>query len=476
MSNQPKGTVENTIILVVSSMGMACLISGLFCAFFNPVGLFFEVESVTLVMIARLSLLLGLATISIFSAITHGYIFAIKSLTVLKVISLVFVVLPVAAAALLPILSDMHLVYIISSFLAGCGYAFYLALWADALRTFWHYQVGIYVALGFLAAAVIALFNDHMHPVFALVSYVMLVGFSAMLLKMCRRYMGLRDRLDPVKGERFPLSPWHEMLLGLYSIACGVFIALFCMGLQSYDLQIWAVTAIMIAAAAYSAALMVRKRYLPSGMTQRVIALPLLGALFATPFVTEQLQLVIGFLVIIVFFSMDISNYSSLVALSDEQHVSPFFVISRGRLFIYCGLLIGVLVGYILFQIGMVVPGNMALLAVCFALACAILAMMLARPSVLQHVSDRVNLEDVGEKESDWVRHRCLMLAERYKLTAREVDVLLLLARGRNAKFIEKELFISLNTAKTHISHVYRKLGVSSQQALLDMVDEDTTA
>ena len=44
-------------------------------------------------------------------------------------------------------------------------------------------------------------------------------------------------------------------------------------------------------------------------------------------------------------------------------------------------------------------------------------------------------------------------------LTQRELEVLKLLGEGFNNKAIAKTLYISLNTVKTHISHILRKLG-----------------
>jgi DNA-binding CsgD family transcriptional regulator len=47
-------------------------------------------------------------------------------------------------------------------------------------------------------------------------------------------------------------------------------------------------------------------------------------------------------------------------------------------------------------------------------------------------------------------------------LTAREIDVLSLLARGYSYAEIAMRLGISLNTVATHIKNSYRKLGVHS--------------
>lgn len=58
-----------------------------------------------------------------------------------------------------------------------------------------------------------------------------------------------------------------------------------------------------------------------------------------------------------------------------------------------------------------------------------------------------------------------------YGLSPREADVCSLLGRGRNRQFVADELGISLETAKTHVTNIYRKLGIHSQQELLDVVE-----
>jgi DNA-binding NarL/FixJ family response regulator len=49
------------------------------------------------------------------------------------------------------------------------------------------------------------------------------------------------------------------------------------------------------------------------------------------------------------------------------------------------------------------------------------------------------------------------------QLTARELDVVALLAEGRSNVEISRELYISLKTVKSHVSHVLTKLGVASR-------------
>ncbi len=62
-------------------------------------------------------------------------------------------------------------------------------------------------------------------------------------------------------------------------------------------------------------------------------------------------------------------------------------------------------------------------------------------------------VEDVRDEELD-------------RLSAREVEVMRLIARGYTYREIASELFISIKTVETHVSKVLRKLQLSSRHEL----------
>lgn len=64
----------------------------------------------------------------------------------------------------------------------------------------------------------------------------------------------------------------------------------------------------------------------------------------------------------------------------------------------------------------------------------------------------------------------CEEIEEEHRLTPREGELLKLLAQGRDAGYIEKELFLSRNTVKSYTKAVYVKLDVHSKQELIDYV------
>ncbi|GCD98750.1 response regulator [Embleya hyalina] len=57
-------------------------------------------------------------------------------------------------------------------------------------------------------------------------------------------------------------------------------------------------------------------------------------------------------------------------------------------------------------------------------------------------------------------------------LTAREVEILQLLARGVGNAEIARRLFISQATVKTHLGHIYAKLGVDTRTAAVSVATE----
>ena len=75
------------------------------------------------------------------------------------------------------------------------------------------------------------------------------------------------------------------------------------------------------------------------------------------------------------------------------------------------------------------------------------------------------------ENGQDYFKRKCAVIADMYLLSRREAEVLLLLARGRNAAAIQNILYIAPGTANTHMRHIYRKINVHSQQELIELVE-----
>jgi Response regulator containing a CheY-like receiver domain and an HTH DNA-binding domain len=69
------------------------------------------------------------------------------------------------------------------------------------------------------------------------------------------------------------------------------------------------------------------------------------------------------------------------------------------------------------------------------------------------------------------IEERCTQLGAEGGLTERETEIFAMLARGRNGQYVMDHYVISRNTVKSHVKHIYAKLGVHSQQELIDLVE-----
>ena len=83
-----------------------------------------------------------------------------------------------------------------------------------------------------------------------------------------------------------------------------------------------------------------------------------------------------------------------------------------------------------------------------------------------------VGLKITGKGSSNDLFERNTRALEYLGISDREYDVLLLLAEGLSNKEIAERLFVSPNTIKTHLAHLYQKLEVSRRQQAINKAKE----
>lgn len=71
----------------------------------------------------------------------------------------------------------------------------------------------------------------------------------------------------------------------------------------------------------------------------------------------------------------------------------------------------------------------------------------------------------------DRISKQCAALQQYYRLSARESEVMELIARGNSVIKIAEELVVSENTIRTHSKRIYTKLGIHKKQELLDLIE-----
>lgn len=169
-----------------------------------------------------------------------------------------------------------------------------------------------------------------------------------------------------------------------------------------------------------------------------------------------------GALELVVFFSLaELVGYSGLKA---HRLFGAYVILTGATQFIGCGLSIiehALLPSGSYSIVGLVLVALIIVAAVWLLTDRAIVAFFWG--------SGATDNADDGRESS--FEERANAVAEAHGLTARETEILLLFARGRSSSFIAEQLFVSTNTVRSHLLHVYSKCDVHSRQELITLID-----
>lgn len=165
---------------------------------------------------------------------------------------------------------------------------------------------------------------------------------------------------------------------------------------------------------------------------------------------------------------------------------------SASRIFAFgtCAIDVGLLTGFgLLFAVTMLsdVWSIGAILVVVYLL---ILVGILVFPKVLEDIENRSRdkkallLLQENKRTTDSHEHETVLSGDKslekryeifgaqYNLSPREQEILDYLLRGRSLRSIATETYLSYNTVKTHVSHIYRKANVHTRDELIDRFDK----
>lgn len=231
-----------------------------------------------------------------------------------------------------------------------------------------------------------------------------------------------------------------------------------------------------IAMDAAVSALMGNRRVLVYAGALRLFAAVASCALLLSLAPSEGVQVVALAVVVVCWFLFRTVHCGSLAALTASKDLSVLYTSTRGKLAANIGFAAGLLLGCLAVWLG----GEACRLYLTLGIVAAfILASLFFLP--FDEEADTPGYRTVAfavspaqaAAGSTSLEARCARLAKRCALSPRETEVLAYAAQGRNAKAIAEKLFISESTTKTHLSNLYRKAGVHSQQELIAMLDED---
>lgn len=220
----------------------------------------------------------------------------------------------------------------------------------------------------------------------------------------------------------------------------------------------------------------------------RRLFLPVLAACFLTVLFLPRQWL---FVPCLLAYGFSMLPYLSAIFATCEHIVrdrlSPIRAFAKARIMASGGLSLGLAIGWLAFESQVFGDVNLQvwtfIVVMFFILVFAILL-----PSQSFYPGDEMtplgpvrigpNGEIVADEDfsalvdgSRYFQDKCDAVAALYGLTSRQTEVLYLLAKGRNASYIQEKLVISPHTVKAHIYTIYKKTDQHSQQDLMDLVE-----
>lgn len=210
----------------------------------------------------------------------------------------------------------------------------------------------------------------------------------------------------------------------------------------------------------------------------RLALLPLVIGFSLLPFLGSVAQIICYMLMLAILFELWLSLFVNISYASKKYEVQSFFLWVRTHIPIFIGLTLGWGVGY--FVLSLLDAEGYGSFLVVLVITLVFVVLYTTSVTIAPYGCDHLTIPEDYENDDEENEFRaarkawgkaCEIIAKRSKLTPRETEVFMLLAKGRNSRVIERELSISSHTVKSHNYNIYRKLGVESQQELIDAIE-----
>jgi len=357
-------------------------------------------------------------------------------------------------------------------FLAGVSIGVGFMLWEDVSKHgYLKYGVfahGIIFCGGGLAFLVGTAFLSSLEN--AVLAEIFLCASTALLAFIAPRCDTMEDKPVAPAHEYFR-SVWHlDVVIVVINVAFGyAFMLLF----QLDNMTLLATMGIAIVCdLAFSFAFGRGKLIAYAGSARMCVAVISCALiLFVCP--GDAVKTVALCVIVVFWFLFRTMNSGSCTDLANRHDFSALYTATRGKLPVNTGFLLGLILGLTAIASGVETIASfylpLALVAAFILSALFLLPFDSESATAGYRTLALVNMHESPETD---LRRVCDEMTHRFKLSPRESETLAYLVRGRNAKHISEKLYISESTAKTHISNIYRKVGVHSQQELLDSLDE----
>lgn len=390
--------------------------------------------------------------------------------------------IPVALLATAHLAFDVPFVIdIVTWVLFGAGNSLMCVLWCSYLSMIEPRGTGFTVGWGAALGTILFCITTCVSPTLLSLGLTMLLVVASVALLNLLFGQTPRERVDELRQACTPPAPLTlpaALSLATHGIVYG-FITFRICSISFEAAVIVGGSGLIGSLCVVAIARFSKKIDFDNSLAQRVTQPLIVIGLLLMPLLDTTGMIICGCLINNALAFMNIITWNSVCVENAEFHLQPIARYSGRQIPLWAGFLLGALlmltVSPILNEsitIGFYVTVALAsLVVVAFAVYGADDSEAKER---LEHLMTVPEEESVDQEATDSqsFRETCDEVGDRYGLSPREKDVFFLLAKGRNAKYIQEELCISTSTVKTHIYRIYRKMGINSQQLLIDSVED----
>jgi DNA-binding CsgD family transcriptional regulator len=395
--------------------------------------------------------------------------FRIKEDKSIAVLSTIFII----AGSLLALLSDSIILKLFGFILLGINNALIFVLWQRILSKCSAYTAGVILAIGTAGATILFLgFNLIPFSINPLA-----LALSAGLVSLVFAFSSLDKFSSNIKSYQ---SPEHMV----YFLAGRLWRPVLCVGFLGFIWELltpfgpskallgismgFALPLAQLAGIIIFIPLWMKyyDRILLTNVYQIVFPIMATGFLLM-PFLDTVYKAGFVSLACLVFGVVSILMQVTCIQEYEGSQIDPIIITGIFAGIVYAFMVVGYFAGRLIVRIGEINTTQLV-----------VIAMLVIYMLSLIHFA--IGLKDKRAKTAKMIQDngmeanlsRCQTLADKYSLTKRECEVLVLLSKGRDLPYISEALYISKNTVRSHLKNMYLKIDIHSKQDLLNLIDD----
>lgn len=363
---------------------------------------------------------------------------------------------------------------------AGFGGAVLFLLWAEVYSRLPSGRVFLFGALSLVLAGVTSFLAHELAAPLPVLCTLAAPIASYLLWWASERYTrqygtscAPGSRREPERHDMRYSFPWKPMLIMAFAGFAAGFCNFALFG-QNADIRMGAT---FIVGTAISLCLVVpQSRVSPASLAKVALAIVTVG-LVLVAFLDTRFIFIACLLIMLAYIGICVFTLSLLANLAHRYAIPSLWLFGMARASSELMMGVGSYTGHIPF-VATIPSSRFMLAALCIVglVALGVLAAlwMSERTFSGTWAIQAIDIHDGSQiqDQQTLLALRCEQAARRFALTAREAEVLEMLLQNKSYQEICHEMMLSMSTIKTHVRHVYGKLGVHTRAEAMARVSE----